>query len=119
MAIVTILSISLAVVCAFLFGRSAIISCNRDSRNRKLRETIQELRGRLALAADTVHIEQVFKIDEDTQNGAYAVSAKACVVLANGEEFARFLKIKSFPFADDKEFARRQAEELLDKLNEK
>lgn len=79
---VSILSICLAVLFAFLLGRSAVISTRRDNHNKELKAEVKKLNHRLDRIADS------------------------CL-------------IKQFPFADDKEFAKNEAEELLDKLNEK
>ena len=123
MTIVTPLSICLAVVCAFLLGRSAVISTRRDNYNKKLKAEVKKLNHRLDRIADSSKYDRYYEIEEDECVNAYNVNMKVYVRVnwVGGQDIDTccYCLIKQFPFADDKEFAKREAEELLDKLNEK
>ena len=123
MTIVTTLSICLAVVCAFLLGRSVVISTRRDKHNKALKAEVKKLNHRLDRIADSSKYDRYYEIEEDECTNAYNVNMKVYVRVSSyaGEHIDTccFCLIKQFPFADDKEFAKNEAEELLDKLNEK
>lgn len=123
MTIVTTLSICLAVVCAFLLGRSAVISNRRYNRNTQLKAEVKKLNHRLDRIADSSKYDRYYEIEEDECAEAYNVNMKVYVRVSSyaGEHIDTccYCLIKQFPFADDKEFAYNEAEELLDKLNEK
>lgn len=68
MTIVTTLSFCLAVVCSFLFGRSAVISTQRNIRNKKLEAEVKKLN------IDYPPIEQVairYNLEEDELESLY------------------------------------------------
>lgn len=123
MTIVTTLSICLAVVCSFLFGRSAVISTRRNIHNKKIEAEVKKLNHRLDRIADSSKYDRYYEIEEDELANAYNVNMKVYVRVdwAGGQDIDTccYCLIKQFPFADDKEFAKNEAEELLDKLNEK
>lgn len=123
MTILSTLSICLAVVCAFLFGRSAVISNIRYNRNTQLKAEVKKLNHRLDCIADSSKFDRYYEIEEDECAEAYNVNMKVYVRVSSyaGEHIDTccYCLIKQFPFADDKEFAHNEAEELLDKLNEK
>lgn len=123
MTIVSVLSICLAVVCAFLLGRSAVISTRCDNHNRKLKAEVKNLNHRLDSIADSSKYDRYYEIEEDECAEVYNVNMKVYVRVSSyaGEHIDTccYCLIKQFPFADDKEFAYNEAEELLDKLNEK
>lgn len=123
MTIVTTLSICLAVVCAFLLGRSAVISIRRDNHNKKLNAEVKKLNHRLDYISDSAKCDRNYYVVEDEEYKVYNVVMSVTVHRWDGYCYAidsiHPCLIKSFPFYDDKEFANNEAEELLDKLNEK
>lgn len=119
MTTVTIISVCLAVVCAFLFGRSIVISVRRDKRITLLKSTVTTLDGRLDFIAASPK-RRYYEVAEDDLAGAYNVNMNVYVHRIDGRfDTVCPCLIKAFPFADDKELALRDAQELLDKLNEK
>lgn len=123
MTIVSTTAICLLALFAFLFGRSAVISTRRDNHNKKLKAEVKKLNHRLDRIADSSKYDRFYEIEEDELANAYNVNMKVYVRVSSyaGEHIDTccYCLIKQFPFADDKEFAKREAEELLDKLNEK
>lgn len=123
MTIVTTLSICLAVVCAFLLGRSVVISTRRDKHNKTLKAEIKTLNRRLDYIADSSKCDRNYKMEEDEEAKVYNVVMSVTIHQWKGYCYAidaiHPCLIKSFPFYDDKEFAKSEAEELLDKINEK
>ena len=121
MTTVSTLSICLAVLFAFLLGRSAVISTRRDNHNKKLKAEVKKLNHRLDRIADSSKYDRYYEIEEDAN--AYNVNMKVYVRVSSyaGEHIDTccYCLIKQFPFDDDKGFAKSEAEELLDKLNEK
>lgn len=121
MTIVSTVSICLAVICAFFLGWCLVISFRRDKRNQQLKSTVKKLRNRLDQIADSSKYDRYFEIEEEEITGAYNVNMKvhvrerSCAV--ERIEDVCYCLIKSFPFDDDKEFAKREAEELLETLN--
>lgn len=119
MTIVTTISICLAVVCAFLLGRSIIISIQRDNRIKRLKGMVTQLDDRLNFIANCSK-HKCYEIEEDELTDAYNVNMKVHVYRFDDSfDTICYCLIKAFPFADDKEPALRDAQELLDKLNEK
>lgn len=122
MTIVSVLSICLAVVCAFLLGRSAVISTRCDNHNRKLKAEVKNLNHRLDYIADSAKCDRNYEVLEDEEAKVYNVVMFVTIHQWQGCCYAidtiHQCLIKAFPFADDKEFAHNEAEELLDKLNE-
>lgn len=123
MTIVTIFSICLAVVLAFLLGRCIYISNRRATRLSKQKAELKKLQHRLDKIADSSKYDRYYEIEEDGIAGAYNVNMKVYVRVSSfaGEHIDTccYCLIKTFPFDDDKEFALNEAQELLDKLNEK
>lgn len=123
MTIVTTLSICLAVVCAFLLGRSVVISTQRDKHNKALKAEVKKLNHRLDYIADSAKCDRNYKVEEDEEAKVYNVVMSVTIHQWKGCCYAidaiHPCLIKAFPFYDDKEFAKNEAEELLDKLNEK
>lgn len=120
MTIVSTLSICLAALFAFLLGRSVVINIQRDDHNRQLKGEVARLNNRLNRIANHKWHCREFEIEEDESRGSYNVTMNVCV--RNAADYIDEIcpcHIKSFPFDDDKEFAKNEAEELLDKLNEK
>lgn len=121
MTIVTTTAICLLAIFAFLFGRSAVISNRRHNRLLEVKAECDKLSHRLDRIENSSKYDRSYEIEEDDR--AYNVIMKVCVRVSSyaGEHIDTFCfwLIKAFPFADDKEFALREAEELLDKLNEK
>ncbi len=123
MTIVSTLSICLAVVCAFLLGRSVVISTLRDNKNKTLKTEIKTLNRRLDYIADSAKCDRNYKVEEDEEAKVYNVVMSVTIHQWKGCSYAidaiHPCLIKAFPFYDDKEFAKNEAEELLNKLNEK
>lgn len=123
MTTVTTISIILTAVLAFLFGRCMYISSRRATRILNQKAEIKKLTHRLDKIADSSKYDRYYEIEEDELSDAYNVNLK--VYVRNSTYYGEaidtvcYCLIKSFPFADDKEFAHNEAEELLDKLNEK
>ncbi len=123
MTTVTTISIILTAVLAFLLGRCAYISSRRATGLSNQKAEIKKLQHRLDCIADSSKYDRHYEIEEDELSNAYNVNLKVYVHTSTyyGSEIDTvcYCLIKSFPFADDKEFAHNEAEELLDKLNEK
>lgn len=79
MTIVSTLSICLAVVCAFLLGRSAVISNRRYNRNKQLKAEVKKLKHRLDRIADSSKYDRYYEIEEDECANAYNVNMKVYV----------------------------------------
>lgn len=119
MTTVTIISVLLAVVCAFLFGRTIVISIRRDKRITRLKSTVTALDDRLNYIANCSK-HRYYEIEKDELTDAYNVNMRVDVYRFDDSfDTVCHCLIKAFPFADDKELALRDAQELLDKLNEK
>ena len=73
MTIVTSLSICLAVVCAFLLGRSVVISNLRDNRNKALQAEVKTLNRRLDYIADSSKCDRNYTVEEDEEAKVYNV----------------------------------------------
>lgn len=123
MTTVTTISIILSAVLAFLLGRCMYISSRRATRISNQKAEIKKLQHRLDRIADSSKYDRHYEIEEDELSNAYNVNLKVYVHTSTyyGSEIDTicYCLIKSFPFANDKEFAHNEAEELLDKLNEK
>ncbi len=123
MTIVTTIAICLAVACAALLGRCGYISGRRADKIKKQKDEIKKLSHRLDRIADSSKYDRYYEIEEDELREAYNVNMKVYVRVSSyaGEHIDTvcYCLVKAFPFADDKEFAHIEAEELLDKLNEK
>lgn len=65
MTIVSTISISLAVVCAFLLGRSVVISNLRDNRNKALKAEVKTLNRHLDYIADSSKCDRNYTVEED------------------------------------------------------
>lgn len=123
MTIVTTTAICLLAIFAFLFGRSAVISNRRGNRVKRLTVQASKLSNRLNFIEYSSKHNRHFDIEEDRENGGqFNVILKVTVREAwTGGESIQCIDhvlIKSFRFENDKDFARREAEELLEKLNE-
>lgn len=121
MTATTIISICLSAILAFLLGRCMYISNRRATSLSNKESEIKKLKHRLDRIADSSKYDRYYEIEEDELTDAYNVNLKVYVrVLACGHlDTVCYCLIKSFPFADDKDFALLEAQELLDKLNEK
>lgn len=123
MTTVTIISICLVVVLAFLLGRCMYVSSQRAIRVSNQKAEIKKLLHRLDKIADSSKYDRYYEIEEDELCDAYNVNMKVYIRVSSyaGEHIDTvcYCLIKSFPFDDDKEFALNEAEELLEKLNEK
>lgn len=122
MTIVTTTAICLAVLCAYFFGRCAVISMRRENRIKRLTLNVSKLSNRLNYIEYSSKFDRHFDIEEDRENGGqYNVIMNVTVreYWTGGEtiQCIDHVLIKSFPFEDDREFARNEAEELLEKLN--
>lgn len=123
MTMISTTAIFLTAVLAFLLGRCEYISRRRAARLSNQKAEIKKLQHRLDCIADSSKHDRHYEIEEDELLNAYNVNLKVYVHTPTyyGSEIDTicYCLIKSFPFADDKEFAHNEAEELLDKLNEK
>ena len=113
MTTITVISICLTAILAFLLGRCMYISLRRAKRLTKQKEEIKTLSGRLERIENSSRNDRSYAIEEDEDRRKYDV-----YLVVRMDTFCWCL-IKSFPFDDDKEFAYNEAVELLDKLNEK
>ena len=124
MTIISIIAICLAVLCAFLFGRSAVVSDQRNNSNKQLKSEVAKLNHRLDRIANSSEFDRCYEIEEDEDAGAYNVNLKVYIRVYSyacehiDTDTVCCCLIKQFPFDEDKEFAKNEAEELLDKLNE-
>lgn len=123
MTIISTTAIILAAALAFLLGRCAYISNLRAKRLTTLKDDNKKLRHRLDYIADSSKHNRFYEVEEDELSDAYNVNLKVYIRSSTyyGEtlDTVCYCLIKSFPFADDKDFALLSAQELLDKLNEK
>lgn len=123
MTIVSTTAICLLALFAFLYGRSAVISTRRKNRLNK----VMNERDKLSLSLDKIEnsskYDRYFEIEEDDSNAVYRVFMKVYVRKFSyaGEHIENicYCLVKEFPYEDDKDFARSEAQELLDKINEK
>lgn len=123
MTIVSTTAICLLALFAFLYGRSAVISTRRKNRLNK----VMNERDKLSLSLDKIEnsskYDCYFEIEEDSNNSTCRVFMKVYVRKSTyaGEHIENicYCLVKEFPHEDDKGFALREAEELLDKLSEK
>lgn len=108
---------------AFLYGRSAVISTRRKNRLNK----VMNERDKLSLSLDKIEnsskYDRYFEIEEDSNNSTCRVFMKVYVRKSSyaGEHIENicYCLVKEFPYEDDKDFARSEAQEFLDKINEK
>lgn len=123
MTIVSTTAICLLAVFAFLFGRSAVISNGRLNRYNKVKEERDKLSCSLDRIENSSKYDRYFEIEEDDSNAVYRVFMKVYVRKSSyaGEhiEDICYCLVKEFPYEDDKDFAFSEAEELIDKINEK
>lgn len=123
MTIVSTTAICLLALFAFLFGRSAVISTSRLNLINKTKDERDKLSRSLDRIENSSKYDRYFEIEEDDSNAVYRVFMKVYVRKSSyaGEhiEDICYCLVKAFPYEDDKDFARSEAEELLDKLNEK
>lgn len=123
MTIVSTTAICLLTLFAFLFGRSAVISTRRLNRLNKTKDERDKLSRSLDRIESSSKYDRYFEIEEDDSNAVYRVFMKVYVRKSSyaGEHIERicYCLIKEFPYEDDKSFARSEAQELLDKINEK
>lgn len=123
MTIVSTTAICLLAVFAFLFGRSAVISTCRLNLINKTKDERDKLSCSLDRIENSSKYDRYFEIEEDDSNAVYRVFMKVYVRKSSyaGEHIENicYCLVKAFPYEDDKDFARSEAEELLDKLNEK
>lgn len=123
MTIVTTTAICLAVLFSMLLGRCGYISSRRASKLDKQHREIKLLKHRLDYIADSSKYDRYYEVEEDEMENAFNVNMKVYVRISScaGEHIDTccYCLIKAFPFGDDKEFALLEANELLDKLNEK
>ncbi len=117
------LSTCLSAIFAFLFGRSAVISTRRLNRLNKTKDERDKLSRSLDKIENSSKYDRHFEIEEDDSNSTCRVFMKVYVRKSTyvGEhiESICYCLIKEFPYEDDKDFARSEAQELLDKINEK
>ena len=123
MTIVISTAICLLALFAFLFGRTAVIITRRLNRLNKAKDERDKLSRSLDKIENSSKYDRYFEIEEDDDNAVYRVFMKVYVRKSSyaGEHIENicYCLIKEFPHEDDKGFALREAEELLDKLNEK
>lgn len=123
MTILSTTAICLLALFAFLFGRSAVISTCRLNLINKTKDERDKLSRSLDRIENSSKYDRYFEIEEDDSNAVYRVFMKVYVRKSSyaGEhiEDICYCLVKAFPYEDDKDFARSEAEELLDKLNEK
>lgn len=123
MTILSTTAICLLALFAFLFGRSAVISTSRLNLINKTKDERDKLSRCLDRIENSSKYDRYFEIEEDDSNAVYRVFMKVYVRKSSyaGEhiEDICYCLVKAFPYEDDKDFARSEAEELLDKLNEK
>lgn len=123
MTIVTTTAICLLAIFAFLFGRSAVISTRRKNLLNKTKDERDKLSRSLDKIENSSKYDRHFEIEEDDSNAVYRVFMKVYVRKSSyaGEHIENicYCLIKAFPYEDDKDFARSEAQELLDKINEK
>lgn len=123
MTIVTTTAICLLAIFAFLFGRSAVISTCRLNLLNKTKDERDKLSCSLDRIENSSKYDRYFEIEKDDSNAVYRVFMKVYVRKSSyaGEHIENicYCLVKAFPYEDDKDFARSEAEELLDKLNEK
>lgn len=123
MTIVTTTAICLLAIFAFLFGRSAVISTCRLNLINKTKDERDKLSCSLDRIENSSKYDRYFEIEKDDSNAVYRVFMKVYVRKSSyaGEHIENicYCLVKAFPYEDDKDFARSEAEELLDKLNEK
>ena len=123
MTIVSTTAICLLAVFAFLFGRSAVISNGRLNRYNKVKEERDKLSRCLDSIEDSSKYDRYFEVEEDNDKSLFRVNMKVYVRRSTyvGEliENVCFCLVKEFPYEDDKDFAFSEAEELIDKINEK
>ena len=123
MTILSTTAICLLALFAFLFGRFAVISTCRLIRLNKTKDERDKLSRSLDRIENSSKYDRYFEIEEDDSNAVYRVFMKVYVRKSSyaGEHIENicYCLVKAFPYEDDKHFARSEAEELLDKLNEK
>lgn len=123
MTIVSTTAICLSAIFAFLFGRSAVISTRRKNLLNKTKDERDKLSRSLDKIENSSKYDRHFEIEEDDSNSTCRVFMKVYVRKSTyvGEhiESICYCLIKEFPYEDDKDFARSEAQELLDKINEK
>lgn len=123
MTILSTTAICLLALFAFLFGRSAVISTCRLNLINKTKDERDKLSCSLDRIENSSKYDRYFEIEQDDSNAVYRVFMKVYVRKSSyaGEHIENicYCLVKAFPYEDDKDFARSEAEELLDKLNEK
>lgn len=123
MTIVSTTAICLLAVFAFLFGRSAVISNGRLNRYNKVKEERDKLSRCLDSIEDSSKYDRYFEVEEDNDKSLFRVNMKVYVRRSTFTgvhiENVCFCLVKEFPYEDDKDFAFSEAEELIDKINEK
>lgn len=123
MTIVSTTAICLLAVFAFLFGRSAVISNGRLNRYNKVKEERDKLSRCLDSIEDSSKYDRYFEVEEDNDKSLFRVNMKVYVRRSTyaGEQIEDicYCLVKEFPYEDDKDFAFSEAEELIDKINEK
>lgn len=114
----TILSATLTIVSAALalmLWRCGNVSLDRADKIKALRHSLRRERARLDCASGKPgKVIRLFYMEEEAE--AYNVCVKS--YLRDDLFTSAVALVKTFPFEDDKDFARRQAEELVDKLRE-
>lgn len=119
MTIISTIAIILAIICAGLLGRAAVISNRRMKKINELNREIYRLNNCLNAINFSHHFYRKFYLQEEPDyHDRYCVYM--AVTVRDGERIqcVEPVLIKSFIFRDDKQFALREAEELLEKLNE-
>ncbi len=123
MTIVSTTAICLLAVFAFLFGRSAVISNGRLNRYNKVKEERDKLSRCLDSIEDSSKYDRYFEVEEDNDKSLFRVNMKVYVRRSTYAdehiENVCLCLVKEFPYEDDKDFAFSEAEELIDKINEK
>ena len=67
MTIISIIAIFLAVLRAFLFGRSAVVSDQRNNSNKQLKSEVAKLNHRLDRIANSSEFDRCYEIEEDEE----------------------------------------------------
>lgn len=123
MTTIFITSVILISLFAFLAKRSAIIAARREAEIARLESEISKFRYRLDYLRDSLSLDRSFRIVESPYSSCSCDLVMDIAISGHWSEPKSILcidrcLIKSF-YDSDPGFARRQAEELLDKLNEK
>lgn len=117
----TTLPFILALICAAITAVTAALNIRRAKTIKTLKSENKKLSNRLNRIAMSLPCDRRYEIEADRYGFHINLIVTVRVYSLAGEHIDTFCycRIKSFPFADDKDFALLSAQELLDKLNEK